>query len=196
MSSRWSGVEPVGLYRAIMDAIPSPVFVVEEDVRIVDYNLAASKLAAADREFIIRRRGGEVLHCLRASETPEGCGRAPACHQCIVRSSVSEALNGRHVARQRARVQLVLGTDVVELYLLITAAPFEHEGKQLALLILEDISELIALRGIIPICAGCKKIRDDEEYWHQVDTYFSKHLDIEFTHGLCPDCAEKYFPPD
>ncbi len=195
MLSPTNGVRD-GLYRAILDAIPSAVFVVEEDVRVVDLNVTAERLAAADRDFIVRRRGGEVLHCLHASQTPQGCGHSPACRECIVRRSVGEALNGQHVARQRARVELVLGSDVNEVYLLITAAPFEYDGKTLALLILEDISELIALRGIIPICAGCKKIRDDEEYWHQVESYFSTHLDVEFSHGLCPDCVQKFFPDD
>ena len=47
---------------------------------------------------------------------------------------------------------------------------------------------------LLPICAGCKKIRDDQGYWNQVDVYIRKHTGTEFTHGLCPDCIKKYFP--
>jgi PAS domain-containing protein len=196
MASKTEMIEGHGTYRVIFDAIPSPVFVVEQDVRVVDYNTAASALTAADPEFIIRRRGGEVLHCLHALETPEGCGRAPACSDCIVRNSVNKAFGGGTVVRVRARLALLRGDQVTELYLLVTTVPFESSGRQLVLLILEDISELIALRGIVPICAGCKKIRDNKEYWHQVADYFSAHLDVEFTHGLCPDCAKKFFPDE
>ena len=49
------------------------------------------------------------------------------------------------------------------------------------------------LSGLIPICAGCKKIRDDRGFWQQVEEYISNHSDAVFTHGLCPDCIRKYF---
>ncbi len=50
------------------------------------------------------------------------------------------------------------------------------------------------LSGFIPICAHCKKIRDDQGFWDQVESYIGKYADVEFTHGICPQCAEKYFP--
>ena len=50
------------------------------------------------------------------------------------------------------------------------------------------------LTGLLPICANCKKIRDDKGYWEAVDGYFSKHSGVQFTHGICPDCTDKYFP--
>jgi hypothetical protein len=56
--------------------------------------------------------------------------------------------------------------------------------------------EIKTLRGFIPICASCKKIRDDKGYWQHVESYISKHSDVLFTHGLCPDCAGKYFPEE
>lgn len=55
-------------------------------------------------------------------------------------------------------------------------------------------SEIEHLRGIIPICCSCKKIRDDEGYWHEVETYFKDHLDTSFTHGICDDCTRKLYP--
>jgi PAS domain S-box-containing protein len=50
------------------------------------------------------------------------------------------------------------------------------------------------LTGLLPICSGCKKIRDDEGYWHQVEQYISVHSDASFTHSLCPDCVHHFFP--
>ncbi|MBL8797245.1 MAG: response regulator transcription factor [Planctomycetia bacterium] len=47
------------------------------------------------------------------------------------------------------------------------------------------------LRGLLPICAWCKKVRDDRNYWQQVETYISAHTDAQFTHSMCPDCFEK-----
>jgi hypothetical protein len=50
------------------------------------------------------------------------------------------------------------------------------------------------LSGILPICANCKKIRDEHGYWHDVDVYISKHTKAEFTHGICAECANKLYP--
>lgn len=56
------------------------------------------------------------------------------------------------------------------------------------------LDQVKQLSGLIPICASCKKIRDDAGYWHAVEGYISKHTDATFTHGLCNDCVEQYFP--
>ena len=58
----------------------------------------------------------------------------------------------------------------------------------------ETLDEVKVLKGIFPICSFCKKIRDDEGYWNQVEDYFNKHSEAEFTHGLCPVCAKKHYP--
>lgn len=54
--------------------------------------------------------------------------------------------------------------------------------------------EIKILRGIIPICASCKKIRTDEGYWQQVETYISDHSEVLFSHAICPDCMKKLYP--
>ena len=55
------------------------------------------------------------------------------------------------------------------------------------------LSEIKTLRGMIPICTHCKKIRNDHGFWEQVEKYIKEHSDVEFTHGVCPDCMEKYY---
>lgn len=50
------------------------------------------------------------------------------------------------------------------------------------------------LRGLIPICSRCKKIRNDEGYWEQVEVYIEQHSEADFTHGLCPDCLKELYP--
>ena len=55
----------------------------------------------------------------------------------------------------------------------------------------EALSKVQQLQGLLPICCYCKKIRDDGNYWHQVESYVSKHADVRFSHGVCPDCLAK-----
>jgi hypothetical protein len=178
--------------RAVLDANPNLMFVVDEDVRIIEFNRAAGQFLSAGRDQVLRRRGGDVLHCLHSTETPDGCGHAPPCQTCVVRNSVKEAFRGQEVIRRKSSLELVSNEKIKQIYALITASPFRYEEKQLALLVIEDISELEEIRRIIPICAKCKKIRNDEQYWGELEAYFKEHMDLDFTHGLCPQCFQEF----
>jgi DNA-binding response OmpR family regulator len=59
----------------------------------------------------------------------------------------------------------------------------------------QALGEVQTLRGILPICANCKSIRDDQGYWTQVETYVSEHTEAGFTHGICPECMKKLYGP-
>ena len=54
--------------------------------------------------------------------------------------------------------------------------------------------EVKRLSGLLPICASCKKIRNDEGYWQEIEAYLHSHSDTQFSHGICPDCAKKLYP--
>ena len=54
--------------------------------------------------------------------------------------------------------------------------------------------ELKTLKGFLPICASCKKIRDDKGYWNQIEAYIRDHSEVDFSHGICPECAKKLYP--
>ena len=55
----------------------------------------------------------------------------------------------------------------------------------------EAVRELKVLSGLLPICAWCKKIRDDRGYWSRIEAYLSERTDAQFTHGICPECDAK-----
>jgi phosphoserine phosphatase RsbU/P len=52
----------------------------------------------------------------------------------------------------------------------------------------EAMARVNQLQGLLPICSYCKKVRDDKNYWHQVESYVARHVDVRFSHGVCPDC--------
>lgn len=68
----------------------------------------------------------------------------------------------------------------------------ETEIKRLNKDLQESLAQVKKLSGLLPICANCKKIRDDQGYWKSVESYIQSHSDATFTHGCCPDCLEKY----
>ena len=73
-------------------------------------------------------------------------------------------------------------------------AQLENEKEALIKELREAVAKIQTLSGLIPICAWCKKIRDDKGYWQTVERYIKEHSQADFTHGMCPDCQKKYFP--
>jgi hypothetical protein len=180
-----------GYFRALFDAIPSPILIVDRDVRIEDANAAGFRFLDASGDPFYRRKGGDALHCLQAMKSPEGCGHAPACPDCVIRRSVGLAFEGESVTRARMRMQVERGGDASEVNLLVTAAPFAWKGRSLVLLHLEDINELVSLKALLPICSWCRKIRTGKRYWLTVEEYLREHADIDFSHSICEDCLRK-----
>jgi HAMP domain-containing protein len=70
----------------------------------------------------------------------------------------------------------------------------EAERERLIVELQEALKKVKTLSGLLPICASCKKVRDDKGYWSQIDAYISEHSDAEISHGLCPDCMQKIYP--
>jgi hypothetical protein len=70
----------------------------------------------------------------------------------------------------------------------------EQQRKMILIEREKALDEVKILRGLLPICASCKKIKDDEGYWIQIESYIKNHSEAEFTHGICPECVEKLYP--
>ncbi len=70
----------------------------------------------------------------------------------------------------------------------------EEEKEKLLHELEEALKNIKILRGLLPICSSCKKIRDDRGYWLQLEEYIQSHSDAEFTHSICPDCKKKLYP--
>jgi hypothetical protein len=86
--------------------------------------------------------------------------------------------------------ELMERTQMLEAMVAGRTAELEAKNLKLA----EAMASIRTLKGLVPICAACKKIRDDAGFWHHVETYVHDHTEAEFSHGLCPDCIPKYFP--
>jgi hypothetical protein len=72
----------------------------------------------------------------------------------------------------------------------------EQEREALVRELRAALAEVKTLRGFLPICSYCKRIRDDENYWHSVENYLSEHTNTQFSHGICPACYPKVIESD
>jgi response regulator RpfG family c-di-GMP phosphodiesterase len=89
-----------------------------------------------------------------------------------------------HRAELRARVKV--GAHVLALHRNLAARVCELEAA---------LSQVKRLRGLLPICSYCKKIRDEGNYWHRVESYLTEHAEVEFSHGICPACYTDIIQP-
>lgn len=181
-------------FRTVLDVLPISIFVVDNKFRISDMNRAATDLLGIDSKIALRRLCGEIMHCLHAIESEDGCGTTEYCPDCVIRNSVESAGEGTAVHRNKYQMKIQKGKKTVVVHMLVTAAPFNYEGNKLVLLALEDITEIINLKRLLPTCANCNKIRNNEGYWEEITDYLSAHAELEFSHGICPECAHKLYP--
>jgi CheY-like chemotaxis protein len=86
---------------------------------------------------------------------------------------------------QELRGRLQAGVRVLGLELALRAKVGELEAA---------LAQVDRLQGLLPICMHCKRIRDEQEIWHRIENYISEHSEAEFTHSLCEDCRETYYP--
>jgi len=70
----------------------------------------------------------------------------------------------------------------------------EDERERLIRDLREALAQVRNLSGLLPICASCKKIRDDQGYWTQIESYIHEHSEAKFSHGICPECREQLYP--
>jgi hypothetical protein len=77
---------------------------------------------------------------------------------------------------------------------LVDLLGYARKLREANLQLSQTLEEISRLRRLLPICAGCKKVRNDEGYWQEVDAYLARYHLARITHGLCPDCMAKYYP--
>ena len=132
--------------KTLFDSIPCGVLIVDRDRRIQAVNNVMERTFGISSVEVIDKRGGEALTCIHASESPKGCGFADECQNCQVRNTALKALADEQIHRKKANLQLLTNGKTIDLVLLVSAAPLYHEGARLAIIMLEDITELNTLR--------------------------------------------------
>jgi methyl-accepting chemotaxis protein len=139
------------------------------------------------------RAGDEFDTLIRAFNTMSGQLATSRDENTEARKALEKSrdgLEGKVVERTRdlTKVNEALLREVAE------RKRAEKDKERLIEELRESLSQIKTLKGLLPICASCKKIRDDQGYWNQLETYIKERSDAEFSHGLCPECARKLYP--
>ena len=185
------------LMNCVFDAIQDGILVISVDLTIIQANKTV--LNWCGNKKIIGKKCYEVFHL-----SNEPCSNCPALHaietgdpkeseitSCL-EEQITESLELFAYPIKNNNNEVVA---IVEYIRNITESKRVEETKQnLINKLSEALTELKELRGIIPICSYCKRIRHDHGYWENVDSYLHNHSESGVTHGICPECLKDNFP--
>lgn len=178
---------------AILNSFPSPVLISDRNLVILDANPAARALFHYRDDIIEAPLCGELMDCVHA-RARGGCGGAKRCKTCVIRQTAENLAQGQQVFRRLSRMDLRRDGAEVAGWFYISCALLEYKGRDLVIITLEDVTELMELRNILPICSCCRKIRNQDDYWQAVEEYLRKNTQIRFSHSICPDCLKTHYP--
>jgi len=132
--------------KTLFNAIPCAMLILDGDRRIHAANNFFLKGYGGSEDQALMKRVGNVIQCVNALKTHEGCGFSEECSSCAIRNTALKAVAGQRIERKRAKMEFSLDGRSQDLSLLISAAPFEHDGNHLAIVMFEDVTELNHLR--------------------------------------------------
>lgn len=184
---------PGGAASALFEALPMGAFLVDAERVVRAVNARGREFLEPEGGELVGARPGDALRCVKSFRSEKGCGHSPECGDCLLRDSADLALGGVRAEQREVRLT-TRGAERRERAFLVSASPIVWGGQRYALLLLQDVTALHRLRGLLPICAGCKKIRREDQAWEAIEAFVTRHSLAEFTHGLCPECLERLYP--
>lgn len=182
------------LFKVLFDVIPALTMIINHEGRVISINDALQNFLRIPRETVSFRKAGDVLGCITARVVPGECGLMSACENCVLRKTGMQAVNNQTVSRARGKLEIDSGGERKTIHFLASSAPLKYAGNDLAVVLVEDISDVIYLKGLISICSGCGKVRDDDGYWSRLETYIENSSDARFSHDVCPECLRRLYP--
>jgi PAS domain S-box-containing protein len=184
-------------YRALFDQAFDAIVLENADRQILDANQAACELYGYARPELLATKTTDL-------EAPEAQIRPALPIFADLDSAPDKPIETvvQHRDSRPIPVELTitpLTASGEKLYLTIARniserKQAEKERERIILELQDALAKVKTLSGLLPICASCKRIRDDAGYWTQVEVYIRDHADVEFSHGICPECFKKLYP--
>ena len=191
------------LQGAILKGAHEGIITLDHLGRVLEFNAAAEDIFGRSRVMVL---GQELVDLVFRPADQEAARRDLADALRTEDRPLFEPereLTLRHATGREFPAELTLTRVALDGPLLFTAfvrdltrrKRAEEEKDKLVSDLMEAMGHVKRLSGLLPICAWCKKIRDDAGYWQELEAYFRQHLDATFTHGICPECEVKLLRP-
>lgn len=181
----------------VLDESTDPIFCIQEDGTYRYLNHAFSSAFGRQPEELIGKRIYDVFSLEEAEKRMAVVKRAFATAETIVFDVKVPAIDGERYYMTSVK-PIRSGEGQVVAVVCISKEITERkraelEREQLITELKQALQKVHLLSGLLPICSWCKKIRDNQGHWSQLETYVAAHSEVDFTHGLCPDCAREHF---
>ncbi len=185
---RQSGVTDLAAY---LRENPSQIYLLAEKVEVVDVNQASVALYGARNKEEFLGQLNKLMCTIDQEKFAAALVSFWNQDEVFSMETTHQTFDGKPMATIiSARIPRFESDDLI-IPVTITDITALREKQESLTTALEEIK---TLRGIIPICASCKSIRDGEGYWNELEKYISDRTDAQFTHGICPDCSKRLFP--
>jgi PAS domain S-box-containing protein len=182
-------------YTDLYDFAPTGYFNLARDGAILAVNLTGARLLGIERAQLLNRRFGFLVS---VADRPAFSAFLEKTFAGKDREFCEVALLRTETAPRFVRLEAVVSEGQRECRAAVLDITDRHRAEGERERSIQELQTALArvkmLSGLLPICANCKKIRDDQGYWKQVETYISSHSEATFTHGICPDCTRKLYP--
>lgn len=185
----------------ILIAAPAGIVIVDQDGRIIFFNREAEKIFAYPAREVMGQSLELLLperfrhrHVTQRKDFLEEPSDRPMGHD---RNVFGKRRDGSEVPLEVGLSYIHAGSTVLVSAVIVDITRrrrIEEEREDLIAELQAALEQVKQLSGLLPICASCKKIRDDNGSWNQIESYIHDHSEAEFSHGLCPDCAKKLYP--
>ena len=209
------------LLHTVFDTVPTALLIIDEDMRVLFANGIFLSLLAREDEEVAGRSFGEVVGCLCDNCTSNGQRLCPneECTRCGIRNSLRKIFSGE---LESFAQDVILQKDGREMDLRMSAGVLNLEGSRFALVSLLDLTslrelerrlaaknteleetvvtlentlkEIKTLQALLPMCSNCKRVRDDKNYWQDLEEYLAERSGTIVSHSLCPDCLRTLYP--
>lgn len=206
-------------YLTVFESLADPVIMLDSDGLIITYNHAAARLIDARHvpgglQYHHLDRAGDAASLGKSTGDATNRGRplqevfpwlvqvladikeAPGCediHECVVPAGAEErafavSLSDMLDVSEKFTSSIIILRDITAL----------KKNREALTKTVEELRKALAqvnqLSGLLPMCANCRKIRDDQGYWNRLDVYLKEHAPVNFSHGICPECARTLYP--
>lgn len=188
---RYRFLEVVPVARAMLiENMNDGVVVVDDLDRVIDINPAGAYLLGAKISTVVGQRVDSLLpKWFELRGTAQRQGQVE--QEILLQGNPPLYLDVRIIGlrdRQHGQGKLIMLRDITD------RKQLETEREELIETLQETLGQVKTLKGLLPICANCKKIRDDQGYWQKIEVYIHEHTEADFSHGICPDCRKKLYP--
>ncbi|MGD0283290.1 MAG: PAS domain S-box protein, partial [Dissulfurispiraceae bacterium] len=190
--------------RNITSSLAEGIYVLNKQANIIFMNPEAERLLGWSYTELTGRNIHDVIHCSKADGPPlhlEECSMYN-----VIRTGVPSVSMNEVFTRKDGTIfpVSIVASPIMENGKVVNAViafrditvrkQIETEREKLIVELQEALAKVKQLSGLLPICASCKKIRDDRGYWNQIETYISEHSEALFSHAICPECGKKLYP--